>query len=980
MLTGLLVALSVAAPPTIAGGWTHSVALADGGVWCWGGNDCGQLGDGTRSSSPRPRPVRGLPAIVTVAAGAWHTLAVDRDGGVWAWGRNTFGQLGDGRLGLSADRALPVQVVGPGGQGKLTDIVAVAAGRDHSLALRRDGTVWAWGARDHGQLGDGVRDANRPVPAPVQVAGPGQSPALTGVVAIACGAAHCVALRGDGVWVWGSNWEGQLGTGRRGEHASRPVLLAGDGNVAAIAAGTCQTYLVTRDGGLLGCGYNGSGQMGDGARGSFWGTSKSQQIDLPTAAQAVGGQPLTGAVAAAAGYESCAVLGTDGAVRAAGWNVYGELAAGLPLDGSRDRFGAVPTTLPVAWTPALPGRWRVALAYRYTDQGHAAEGVKDLELVDPFAGPPVQVAADAPPAQPISARARRATGWVETSAQLQYPSAARPNETVTFRIASLAFGAHVGDDDFARSVRLVLIESGGRRIELPVPLAEPVRADALPPVTGVAELAAGAHHYLARGTDGRLWAWGHNGYGQLGDGQTRDGGLVVPVAPFADPGPAAAPSARPATAVGSTLTGQVVSVRDHGAAGDGVHLDTPALQAAIEACHQAGGGTVQVPAGTWRTGTLILRDGVRLHLDAGAVLLGSTNREHYSAPALVQATGAHDIAITGAGVIDGQGDWCPARGWRLQLVNTTDCERVTIEGVTTRYSGSWTQHHVRCRGLTMRQVTVNSPRPGRNNDGIDLSGCQDVLIEGCTVISDDDAIVIKSQAADRVNRNIRVVKNTCLTYRGAFKLGTETRGDYDGIVVRDLTAHGAKALELYSVDGSRIRGVDIAGVTADDAISAVTIRLGARLRTSYFRPGEDRVPGCLREIIIRDVKVALARRSFREVLQRHGIPGAELASDDPNEPAESFIAGLPGHRVEGVTLSDVVVQAPGGLQEAVHAEAVPERPDAYPAAGMFGTLPAAGLFIRHAQGIQLHHVRFELAEKDARPIIATADVADLKQD
>ncbi|NUQ00671.1 MAG: hypothetical protein HUU35_12535, partial [Armatimonadetes bacterium] len=420
--------------------------------------------------------------------------------------------------------------------------------------------------------------------------------------------------------------------------------------------------------------------------------------------------------------------------------------------------------------------------------------------------------------------------------------------------------------------------------------------------------------------------------------------------------------------------GRVFNVRDHGARGDELHLDQVAMQAAIDACHAAGGGVVLVPAGRYRTGTLVLRDNVRLHLARGATLLGSTNREHYPVPALVTAREARHIAISGAGELDAQGQACPARGWRTNVLLFERCDGLTVEGVTTRNAGAWTQHYIRCRNLRLRGVTVNSPRPARNNDGIDLSGCEEVRIEGCTVVSDDDALVIKSQSADRVNRNIELVGNRCLTYRGAFKLGTETRGTYENITCRDLTAHGAKAVEIYSVDGAAVSGVTVERVRADDALCAVSIRLGARLRQSWAA-GEERRPGTLRGIRLRDLDVALAERSYREVLLQHGIVDAETANGQPEAPDDSVISGLPGHLVEDVEITGLRVRLPGGRAEAPTAEQVPERPEAYPSGGMFGPLPAFGLFIRHARDIRLRDLSFRLAAPDVRPAIVEHDTA-----
>jgi len=180
----------------VAGGYNHNLAIKnDGTVWAWGANHYGQLGDGTTTDRNTPVQVSGLTGVIAVAGGADHSLALKGDGTVWAWGENDSGQLGDG---TATDRLTPVQVTG------LSGVVSIGAGSMHSVALRGDGTVWAWGENNWGQLGDGTSTIQKLTP--VKVSCP------TGIQSIAVGAAFSLALRGDGtVWAWGDNGGWQLG-------------------------------------------------------------------------------------------------------------------------------------------------------------------------------------------------------------------------------------------------------------------------------------------------------------------------------------------------------------------------------------------------------------------------------------------------------------------------------------------------------------------------------------------------------------------------------------------------------------------------------------------------------------------------------------------------------------------------------------------------------------------------------------------------
>jgi alpha-tubulin suppressor-like RCC1 family protein len=234
---------------TLVAGEAHSLAVdAEGHVWALGANGSGQLGDGTYEQRSSPVRVQNLSGIRAVAAGYSHSLALRRDGTVWAWGYNIFGQLG-----LGSDQMYqltPVQVPG------LTDVVAITAVDYHSLALRRDGTVWAWGYNIFGQLGDGTYEHRF---SPVQVQG------LTDIVTLETGFSHALAVRRDGtVWAWGNNWDGQLGDGTQWNDRATAVQVLRLTDVVDIAAGTTYSLALRRDGTVWGWGLNGAGELGNG--------------------------------------------------------------------------------------------------------------------------------------------------------------------------------------------------------------------------------------------------------------------------------------------------------------------------------------------------------------------------------------------------------------------------------------------------------------------------------------------------------------------------------------------------------------------------------------------------------------------------------------------------------------------------------------------------------------------------------------------
>ena len=186
---------------------THSLVVNNGTAWAWGSDQSGQLGNGDTADSSTPLAVAGLDDVIAIASGGAHSLAVTADGSVWSWGANSSGQLGNG---TNADSVVPREIPG------LSGIIAVAAGENHSLALGTDGTVWAWGENSSGQLGDGTT-VNSNIPRQVEE--------LAEIVAISAGKLHSMALARDGtLWSWGGNYNGQLGDGTVAD-STRPVRL-----------------------------------------------------------------------------------------------------------------------------------------------------------------------------------------------------------------------------------------------------------------------------------------------------------------------------------------------------------------------------------------------------------------------------------------------------------------------------------------------------------------------------------------------------------------------------------------------------------------------------------------------------------------------------------------------------------------------------------------------------------------------------------
>jgi polygalacturonase len=262
-----------------------------------------------------------------------------------------------------------------------------------------------------------------------------------------------------------------------------------------------------------------------------------------------------------------------------------------------------------------------------------------------------------------------------------------------------------------------------------------------------------------------------------------------------------------------------VDVTQFGAVRDGETNTTAQLQAAIDACGsgEGCGGTVLVPAGRYVTGSLSLRSNVTLHLEAGAVLLGSQNVNHlplwssrWEGPGvkparapLIGGEGLENIAITGRGTIDGRGQiWWdaqrrePGKVRRPHLCRFVDCRNVRIEGVTFRNSPMWTVTPLGCDDVQVSGVTIVNPPDSPNTDGINPDSCRNVRISDCHIDVGDDCIAIKSGKEDDGRRelwpceNITVTNCTLLHGHGGVVIGSEISGSVRNVAISNCVFVG----------------------------------------------------------------------------------------------------------------------------------------------------------------------------------------------
>lgn len=425
------------------------------------------------------------------------------------------------------------------------------------------------------------------------------------------------------------------------------------------------------------------------------------------------------------------------------------------------------------------------------------------------------------------------------------------------------------------------------------------------------------------------------------------------------------------------------NVKKYGAKGNGKRIESPAIQKAIDACHKAGGGTVIVPKGTYLSATIQLKDNVTLHLEKDALILGTTDYKAYDnldpfteglgievGRALLVAVDAHNIGLTGEGAIDGQGSALKERhikedtrpekdrwGLRPFLVRLVRCDGVNVNGVTLRYAGAWTSHYFHCRNVNISNVTIRSFGVA-HNDGIDIDGCQHVRINHCDIISGDDALCFKTTSSKMACSDIVVSDMLLKSNQSGIKMGTESMAPFENIRISNCKIYDTKngGIKLFSVDGAHLRNVEISDITMDEVRTPMLFRLGARL--NVFRKNEDtkQPVGSFENVTIRNVN-AIA---------------ADKAQLDP--PSGILITGIPGHYITNLTLENIHIRLLGTGTPEDALSKVPEAIDQYPEVKTFGPkIPAYGVWARHARGLKLKNVTFELKNPDARPEILCED-------
>ncbi|WP_018885997.1 glycoside hydrolase family 28 protein [Paenibacillus massiliensis] len=332
----------------------------------------------------------------------------------------------------------------------------------------------------------------------------------------------------------------------------------------------------------------------------------------------------------------------------------------------------------------------------------------------------------------------------------------------------------------------------------------------------------------------------------------------------------------------------VYNIADYGVTHDGVA--TAAIAAAIDAASKAGGGTVVVPAGTFKTGAIWLKSNIELHLSPGAVLSFSTDPEDFPmvesrwegvrrevhSPCIF-GKDLENVSITGSGTIEGNGQpwWDTFRNRREELkaprptmIGFYNCKKVTLRDISLQNSPSWTINPILSYNVTVDNVSILNPADSPNTDGINPESCTNVRISNCNIDVGDDCIAIKAGTEDTAERvpceNITITNCTMVHGHGAVVLGSEMSGDIRNVTISNCvfkqTDRGVR-LKSRRGRGGTIEDIRISNIVMEDVICPFILNLyyfcGPRGKDKYVwdknpYPITDETP-CFRRIHFADI-------------------------------------------------------------------------------------------------------------------------------
>lgn len=441
----------------------------------------------------------------------------------------------------------------------------------------------------------------------------------------------------------------------------------------------------------------------------------------------------------------------------------------------------------------------------------------------------------------------------------------------------------------------------------------------------------------------------------------------------------------------------MVSITDFGAVKGGKELITKPFQAAIDACHAEGGGTVYVPAGLYLMGTVHLYDNIHIVFEPGAKILGSTDLdndydqdEEFKFPAyqdvshsfyhhsLFRADYCSHISITGPGIIDMQGKFEDTRRGNgkfgencfrgAHVIGFKECYDVLLKDFSIYYATDLAVYLGGCHTVRVIGLFMDT-----HIDGINPDCCVDTVIADCIIHTGDDGIVPKSSytlGRKQITENMVITNCVVSSDCSAIKLGTESNGGFRNITISNCTIYNTReaGLSFEIVDGGEINGITVSNISQHNVGCPFVFILGDRRRGPE---GTD--IGVIKNVNISNLIHTGPYSKWPKVRTVYFV---EQNTIGPNQYATLF-SGLPEHYIENISLSDINIEVAGGGTKEEGEEIKPEKPQAYPNPQMYGCSNAYGFFMRHVKNINMRNVHVTALEPDFRPKYQLDDVIGL---
>jgi hypothetical protein len=425
-----------------------------------------------------------------------------------------------------------------------------------------------------------------------------------------------------------------------------------------------------------------------------------------------------------------------------------------------------------------------------------------------------------------------------------------------------------------------------------------------------------------------------------------------------------------------SLSAKSYNVLDFGAKADGVSIDTKAVQNAIDACTNNGGGTVIIPSGrTVVIGTIYLKDDVTLHVENGAVLKGSPDiadyadntfknmykNEPHMNKCLIYAEGAESFALEGYGTIDGNGhpEYFTAKIGRPMLMRFKNCRKVHLRNITLINPAAWVSAWLYCRDIVVDGISIRS-RVNKNGDGLDFDGCQNVRVSNCSFDTSDDCICLQASEPDIPCKNIVISNCVFETKWAGIRIGLLSRGDFESVTVTNCTFSNINdsGLKIQLNEGGTMKNMNFSNLVMQNVPRPVFMTF-CQQRACVDSP-EEMYP--------------------MEAMQNFIFSNLIIDNRQLDKNSAFFITGLPGHDIENIILKDIQFFVTGGgtKQDAEKEDLNEYTLDVlagwWPEFSLVGTLPASGLFARHVDGLDVNNFHLHITGKDERPPVFLDDV------